>query len=121
MNKIIENYDKFSLEDKYIQCTDRLLETENNLLKYDELILNEWYTIQDLNMFRDQRDYFDYMISLPNYENLMNIKKILEFEIIHLDTLYENYKEEKEDVEDIDIEIKPMQESISLHMEQLEH
>lgn len=116
MNNIIENYDKFSLEDKYIQCTDRLLETENNLSKYDELILNEWYSIQDLNMFIDQRDYFDYMISLPNYENLMNIKKILEFEIIHLDTLYENYKEEKED-----IEIKPMQESISLHMEQLEH
>lgn len=114
MNKLIKNYEHFSLEDKYIHCTNTLLETENNILKFDELILNEWYSIQSLNMFKNQKEYFNYMISLPKYENLMNTKKMLEFEIIHLDKLYENQEE-------TDRLIKPMQESKSLHMEQLEH
>jgi len=110
MNKLILNYDNLSIEYKYIMCSDKLLETENDLLNYDKLVLDEWYTIQYLNMFSDQIDYYNYMLSLPKYENLMNTKKILEFEIIQLNKLYE--KESK---------IKPMQESISLHMEQPEH
>ncbi len=110
MDNIIKNYQSLSLEDKYINCTDKLLETENNISKLDEMILNEWYSIQNLNLFKDQRDYFDYMLSLSNYEKLMNIKKNLEFEIIHLDTLFQNEND-----------IIPMQESKSLHMEQLEH
>lgn len=109
MNSVIENYESLTLEDKYINCMDKLLETENNILKTDEIILNEWYSIQYLNIFRDQRDYFDYMIRLPRYEKLMNIKKILEYEIINLNKIYD------------EIEIIPKQESISLHMEQLEH
>ncbi len=87
MNSVIKDYESLSLEDKYIKCTDRLLETENNILKLDDLILNEWYSIENLNLFKNQRDYFDYMISLPKYEKLMNLKKILEFEIINLNTI----------------------------------
>ena len=84
MNNVFKNYESLSLEDKYIQCTERLFETENNISKLDNAILDEWYSIESLNMFKNQRDYFDYMISLPKYEKLMNIKKILEYEIIYL-------------------------------------
>lgn len=108
MNKLISNYDNLSLEYKYIMCIDKLLETENDLLNYDKLVLNEWYTIQDLNMFIDQNDYYNYMVSLPKYQNLMNTKKILELEITQLDKLYENQENE-----DIESEIKSTMESIS--------
>lgn len=110
MNELIKNYDNLSLEYKYIKCTDRLLKIENELLKFDEYVLNEWYFIQSLDMFKNQKHYFDSMISSPTYKNLMNTKKILELEIVNLNKFYKIRKEVYD-------EIKPMQESISLHME----
>ena len=111
MNNSVDNNDSYenpSLEDKYVKYINKLEEIENNILQMDEVIMNEWYSIQSLNMFKNQREYFNYMLSLPRYEKLMNLKKFLENEIIELNKSYQ------------DNNFIPMQESISLHMEQLE-
>lgn len=106
MNNIVKNYEALSLDEKYILCSDKLLETDKNISAMDDLILNEWYIIESLGLFKSQHEYYDYMLSTEKYFNLMILKKNLEEEIEKLNIQYE---------------FIPKLESISLHMEQQEH
>ena len=85
MNSIINNYNMLLQDDKYAQCRNKLFEIEENIHKYEDIMYKEWYNVKELDIFKNQKEYFNYMTSIPRYKNMINMKMRLEKEIKKLD------------------------------------
>ncbi len=71
-------------DDKYLQCLDKLLKIKQNICEYESNMLQEWYSIEHLNIFMNQRDYFDYVITMPKYKEMINTEMAFERELHNL-------------------------------------
>ena len=95
MNKIIDNYDLLNLEDKYSECLDKLYEFEKKIYEYEDTMIKEWYNIETMNLFYDQIEYFDYIISLPKFIKMNKKKSIIEKELQKLNIKLINKENEE--------------------------
>jgi hypothetical protein len=91
----------------YEKVQNKLYKTDKKIEKFEEDMFNEWKNIESLNLFKSQRDYFEYMISLPRFKKLMDKKNKLNLKIEEIDFLIkkecEHYKKYTKFMKYIDI------------------